>query len=727
MIPKNFQRSRFCYMTKFHAALLLFLMSAGAAWAQDLKPSTTPEGAVVKIATNLIQLDAVVTDAKGNPIRGLAPADFEVYENGRKQDISVFSFVTQRKEIATTEKSTPDAATGIPTPPVTVRPETVRRTIALVVDDLSLSYESMNKTRRSLKKFVDEQMADGDLVAIIRVGVGMGALQQFTSDKRQLLSAIEKLKWNPLGRGRIGAFAPINDGLEHLQKQDRKPEDQVIDQQLKDAFNDFQESIFATGTLGALRFVVDGLRELPGRKAVVLFSDGIQICQRDEHGYTNRGRVNEFLKILIDLANRSSVVFYTMDARGLEDTGVTAQDSLYTPGPKRFNEVKAQRTKELFDTQDGLVHLAEETGGFPVLFQNDLNAGLKKVLEDQSYYLIGYVPNSETFDAKTSRFNKLEIKVLRDGANIRYRSGFFNNETKAATAKAVKPTPAERLQEALTSPFVAGSIALRINALYSNNVGRDNVTTLLHVNTRDLKFADGPGGSKKASIEVFAVTYGDNGVPVDKIVRTFDIDVKPNDFEGLLERGLVCFFNFPIKKPGPYQFRVAIRDAKADTIGSASQFIEVPDIKKKALMLSGIELQNFSTDQWERMTAVSQKVSDRKEGVPVGQGDPMADTSLRQFRRGTVLHYSFDIYNVVPVGSSLTMRLRVFRDGRLLLDGKPVLVDRSGKSEGDRVRANGAMNLPANMVPGEYVLQVIVSDGDNKKRTVAEFVQIELL
>src|SRR5205085_8129921 len=93
--------------------------------------------------------------------------------------------------------------------PTPVKPEQVRRTIALVVDDLTLSFESTYYVRRALKKFVDEQLQDGDLVAIIRTGAGIGALQQFTTDRRQLYAAIEKIRWNPVGNGNIGAFAPL--------------------------------------------------------------------------------------------------------------------------------------------------------------------------------------------------------------------------------------------------------------------------------------------------------------------------------------------------------------------------------------------------------------------------------------------------------------------------------------------------------------------------------------
>lgn len=708
------------------AVLAISLLLVAGASAQD-RGATPPD--VVKISTSLVQLDATVTDSKGNVIRDLTQDDFEIFENGIKQPISGFSFVSYTpRKVGTQTAGSSGSVVGPPVPPTAVRPDRVRRAIALVVDDLSLSYGSMNSTRRALKKFVEEQMTDGDLVAVIRVGVGMGAHQQFTSDKRQLLANIERLKFNPLGRGRIGSFAPINDGPESLQKQDEDGDDALIKKQFRDSFSDYQEGIWAQGTLGALRYVVNGLASLPGRKAVVLFSDGFQIIQRDEHGFGQVSRGREFIRILIDMANRASVVFYTMDARGLDDGVVTAQDSIYPSrppsNPRRLQEVRDDRSKELFDTQDGMAYLAEETGGFPVFLENDMNAGLERVLDDQSYYLLAYEPSPETFDAKASRFNKIEIKVRREGARVRYRSGFFNTSN-VPTERPVKPTLAQRLQEALTSPFVANKIGIRMNALYANNNAGDFITAFLHIDTRDIKFTDAAGGTRKASVDVLAVTYGDNGIAIDKIDQRFDLEVKPADYERILEQGYVCYFNFPIKKPGPYQFRVAIYDPAGDSIGSASQFVEVPDLKKRTLTLSGITLENFSAEQWRQMSPAMQKVSGKKDSGPESTADLMSHTSQRRFNRGTVLYYSFDVYNSRPQ-QSLTSRLRVFRDGDLLLDGEPLPIDASTRAGGPRLRSSGAMSLPANMAPGDYILQIIVTEG-SRKRVATQYVQFELL
>ena len=78
-----------------------------------------------------------------------------------------------------------------------------------MVDDLGLSFDSIARIRQSLQKWVDQQMQPGDLVAVIRTGAGMGALQQFTGDKRMLYAAIDRVKFNGLGRVGISSFAPM--------------------------------------------------------------------------------------------------------------------------------------------------------------------------------------------------------------------------------------------------------------------------------------------------------------------------------------------------------------------------------------------------------------------------------------------------------------------------------------------------------------------------------------
>src|SRR5215213_7087911 len=567
-------------MKKLFLLTALMLLGSLHIFSQNPQPTATPppptDDDVVKISTTLIQVDVTVTNLKGEIVKDLKPEDFEIYENGEKQKITNFSFVTSVREKTETIKK-PAEKVLVPVPTAELKAEQVRRTIALVVDDLSLSFESAYQTRRALKKFVDEQMQDGDLVAIIRTGAGIGALQQFSSDKRQLYAAIEKVVWNPIGRGRIGAFAPIRDN-ERIVNEAESEEDRQARENSESAFEDFQSSYFATGTLGALRFIVTGMKDLPGRKSVVLFSDGFKILQQDEQGYSEGGRVLDFLKQLVDAANRASVVFYTIDARGLQTTGITAEDSV-DPTGDRLQQVLSSRSNELFDTQAGLVYLAKQTGGFAIVNNNDLSDGVRRVLNDQSYYLLGYEPDSDTFDAKTRRFNKLEIKVKGKDLKVRYRSGFFNVADRETPVAKTNLTPVQQIQNALTSPFAVNDIPLRLNALFGNNAVQGSfVRTLLHVSAKDLQFTDEPDGTKKAVFDILAITFGDNGAPIDQIARTYTLPVTGEMHKVIMKNGFVYFFTLTIKKPGAYQFRAALRDTRTGKVGSASQFIEVPNL-----------------------------------------------------------------------------------------------------------------------------------------------------
>lgn len=701
-------------------ALLTFYASALSQTPTPTARPTPPDTDVVKISTNLIQLDVTVTDSKGKVITDIRPDEIEVYENGQKQKITGLTFVSSKRSAE--KPKTPDAI-GIPIPQSGLRPENIRRTIALVIDDLSLSFTSAYQTQRALKKFVDEQMVEGDLVAIIRTGAGIGALQQFTSDKRILYAAIEKGRWNPQGSGGISVFAPIEAETGEEESDDgAEPAGSDPAQTLED----FRASVFATGTLGALRYVVQGMSELPGRKSVILFSDGFKLFEVNDLGIRDSSRVMDYLNVLVDTANRSSVVFYTIDARGLVFTGFTAADRPARPvtNPAGISQVLSQRSDQLRDTQEGLSYLADETGGFDIKNTNDLPGGVRKILEDQSYYLVAYEPDGDTFDAAKRKFNEIDIKILRKDAKVRYRSGFFNVADRPVQNGAVATTPVGQLELALVSPFAVSGINLRLNALFGSDAKNPAyVRSLLHVDAKNLKFTDAPNGAKTTTFNVLAMSFGDIGQPIDQLAKGYTMTLKPDSYQKILAGGFVYHFVFPVKKPGAYQYRVAIRDSLGGKVGSASQFIEVPDLKKKRLTASSIVIENLTADQWR-------KTND--QGAPRVATDPMSDTALRRIRQNTVLRYGFEIYNAKLDDAKrpqVTTRVRVFRDGTLILDGKENPVSVEGQTDLLHIRAAGAVAIGPTMQPGDYILQIIVTDplAKKKQQVATQFVQFEVV
>lgn len=700
-------------MKKAASVFTFIFLCWTAAFSQDVKPAVLPtppdDNEVVKISTNLIQIDVSVTDKKGKVITDLRPDELEIYENGVKQTITNFSFVSSVRAVTEIPKLIDKAA--VPVPPVALRPEQVRRTYALVVDDLSLSFESAYQTRRALKKFVDEQMQEGDMVAIIRTGAGIGALQQFTSDKRVLYAAIEKVKWNSQGSGGVSAFAPIQAAADNSLDVDPSatPDDTELTSGDGQTLDDFRTRVFATGTLGALRYIVTGMSELPGRKSVILFSDGFRLYETDESGNQIGGEVLDFLQQLVELANRSSVVFYTVDARGLQYTGFTAVDNISDTSPDAMNALSQSRRDQLFDTQEGLSFLAEETGGLAIRNNNDLSGGVRKILNDQSYYLVGYDPGSDTFDPAKRKFNKLVVKVLRKDTLVRYRSGFFNVADRPE--KPVSTTsPVMQLETALVSPFAVNGINMRLNALFGGEQKSGAfVRSLLHIDTNDLKFTDEKDGTKKAVIDVLAMSFGDNGQIVDQLAKNYSLILKPDAYRKAVADGILYQFAFPVKKPGAYQYRVAIRDTQNGHVGSASQFIEVPNLKKNRLTVSGIVLENLTI-----------------------KTNALADTALRRVKRGSLLSYNYLIYNAklnTTKQPQLQTKIRVFQDGKLILDGQQKPLSLNNQADMRQLKARGALAIGDKFMPGDYILQVIVSDtlAKSKQQIATQFVQFEIV
>ncbi|MGI9104858.1 MAG: VWA domain-containing protein [Pyrinomonadaceae bacterium] len=700
---------------------------------------------VVRITTNLVQVDAVIVDKSGKQVTDLRAEDFEVFEDNRPQKITNFSYVSNETiprsvadsiAAAPVRKSTDKLAP--PEPPRRLRPEQVRRTMALVVDDLGLSFGSTDAVRDALRKFVDEQMQPNDLVAIIRTSAGVGALQQFTSDKRQLHAAIDRVKWYLNGRGGISAFAPIESNP--LLNINASPAGDVRDDTGRTAtdidaeLGDFREEIFAVGTLGALNFVVRGMRELPGRKSIVLFSDGFPLNSSDR-GPSNE-RILRALRQLTDLANRASVVVYSIDARGLVVPGFSAEDDLSGRTFEQIESARRRRDAQLFDTQTGMHYLSQETGGFLVKNNNDLARAIKRVVEDQKgYYLIGYRPESATFDR---RYHRIRVKVKVPDLKVRTRTGFYG--IRDEETRPVRRTREQQLLGALTSPFAAADVRLRLTTIFGNYAqGGSFLRSLMHFDGRNLKFAKEPDGTYKAVIDVLGVTFGDNGRVIDSRDQTGTLKMNESTYRAALRDGLVYSFDVPVKKAGAYQLRMAVRDTATERTGSASQFVEVPDLNNDRLTLSGLVVSGLRKDvQTKHLTGSTASTSGAQAEGESTQGaasetGAFGSPAVRRFSPRSTLAFGYVIYNArldkTANRPQLTTQTRIFRNGQPVYTGDETPLAVTQSPDLKRINLGGSLQLGANLPPGEYVLQVIVTDAlaKEKHRTATQWIDFEIV
>ncbi|HKS10974.1 MAG TPA: VWA domain-containing protein [Pyrinomonadaceae bacterium] len=721
-------------MTKLLLSLVLCfqLASNGLAQQPSLPPPPKPQEQkpaqpspqqpddvdVVKITTNLVQIDAVVTDRKGMHVTDLRPHEVEMLENGKPQKVTEFSYIKIGRTAEAAAKPTEETdRTPVPGPPKKLQREEVRRTIALVIDDLRMSFDSVRFTKQALKKFLDEQLQPSDLVAIIRTAGGTGALQQFTSDKQQLYTAVEKLKWVP----RIGNSAQAFENIrqETMQIGERNMLDNTNE---LDDLNQMRKDLFAVGTLGALNYTIQGLREMPGRKSIILFSDGLQLFNPSEP--TGSSRILNSLQLLLDLANRASVVINTMDVRGLVTFGLTAVDNTWNMSPAQVEAKLSQRKENFFDSQSGLNYLAAQTGGLAIRNTNDMDGGVRRIMDDQAgYYLVGYRPDDSTFDSTNgkTKFHHVELKVKRPGKfTVRTRTGFYGVTDEQL--KASKETPRQQLIGALLSPFTASGVQLRLTSLYSNEPAQGSVLrSFLHINASDLTFTKEPDGTHKAVFDLMSVTFGEDEKLVDQVADQHTINLTDALYEKIVRYGFTFNTTVPIKKAGAYQLRTALRDTASGRMGAATQFIVVPDIEKDRLQTSGLLVKGMPLDQYL-------KGADAAEG-----SDPMANTSVRQFRTPSAMVYALAIYNAKLDRTSgkpnLTIQARLYRNGELVFTGKEVPFELRDQADPKRLGGGGAIQLGTEMKPGEYVLQIVVSDlmAKEKHRVATQWIDFEIV
>ena len=665
---------------------------------------------VFSVSTTLIQIDTVVTDSKGRQVTDLKADDFQVKVDGKLQPITNFSYVHLDSPNVNRASLSPQASQSPLTsasPADVLKPEDVRRSMVLVVDDLSLSFQSMYYVRRSLKKFVDEQMQPGDLIALWETGRSNSVFQQFTSDKRVLQAAVDNLRWNPVGLGLIDPFENPGPDVRRmaslLTTGTTGPPPGSSNATLQQGADSANETAYSrldatVGTLDMLGQLMDELRPVGGRKAVVLFSDGIDLPGVSVPGSSLQGFRNDELltrfRHLIDKANRSGTVVYTVDARGL----------VY---------LAPQQLAALELSQQGLLQLAEDTGGFATVNNNTFNYALQRIEEEQhGYYLIGFkAPSAISADhpATLADYHSIKVTVNGQGLHAHSRSGFFGETDEASRPKYA--TRQQQMMAAVQSLFNKSDLHVRITALYRRTAkGESVVHNLLYVDPRDITFRTDLYGIQYAALDLAILASGTGLGPLASLSRHVTIDANDEKLKQLRKDGILFTLDVPVKQAGPYQIRACVLDSTSRATGSAGQFIDIPDLKKQHLALTTPLIDEVSAPAETRFNDVS--------------------SALREFRAGSRLAFAFrvetekDSRGGLPTGTFDT-QIQLFRDRTPILDN-PVSVAPSPGHDGRSV--GGELRLSSSLAPGQYYLQAMVTArGGKTPRTASSWIEFRVV
>lgn len=715
---------------------LLFALLLGAVSAQNPPRPQRPESQIapediIRISTQLVQADVVVTDKNENIIPDLKISDFELYDNGKKQEIKFMEFVGVESG---------RRAEG-PRPPSIIPPEAeiggglkasqLKRVVAFVVDDLTIPTEDMATVREILTDFVNNRMLDGDLVAIVRVVGGRGLLQQFSADRQLLRRAIAALN---VSTHPFAAFnnPPMEKFTSKPTAVDAAPEDITFEDFGLQNFNDpNDETVRLTRgllSLSTASFVIDSMREIPGRKSLVLISGGIPIFELSAAG-TAYSSVSYLLNRLTDNAVRAGVVINTMDPRGLKASpGVTSFES--TPGRSALGGQdptfgrggsSAQRAETFVGqgltpaaTGDdpfgpllagaaehlGLASVANATGGVSVVNTNNFREGLDRVLaRSQGYYVLAYTPQDK-FD---KRFHRIEIKVKRDGIKVYSHRGYFARE-ETTTGPATKE---ESIMAAVKSPLARSDLDVAANFLLKPSpTGKATLDVHLLIDANKLDFKRTPDSKYQTSFDVVGFVYDQMGRVRGGFSETVRTNLTEENYNFARKTGLAYSATTELP-PGFFQFRAGVREADTASMGTISRYFEIPDLSKGRLAMSSIFL--FAANP------------------AATQATPEPLLAVRRLSRKQDLRYAALIYNAKLSGNQPKVQSQmIISQGSKILYREPQ--QPVSATSASPITKIGQIAL-GKVSPGRYVLTLVVTDplADKKSQTVARSIDFTVV
>jgi VWFA-related protein len=450
----------------FVAFWLLFALGlAGAAAAQGAKPAAAPAKAAEKPAAktdakaaktedfvdivnvSVVNVDVYVTDKKGNAVNGLSKSDFQLFENNRPVEITNFYAVSGGRAVtpavdiaqaAPLEPATPGVLAPLAPPDAdpTQLPENQKLRLIVYIDNFNLRPFDRNRVMREIRAFIGQKLSRGDQLMLVTYDREMHIRRTFTSDPSLIAAAMLDLE--KISAQGVHADSDRRDALQKItDSQSVSEAEGYASSYAQSAFNDLSFSV------DALKKMVDALAGMPGRKAVLYVSDGLQMIAGQDVYYAVQSKYGEQsntgtlsldfsisrrLDELTAQANANRVTFYTIDAAGLRsyESNSAANQG---PGPQAAGLSQLVDSIQISNLQSTLQTLAEKTGGVAILNSNVIMPRLEKIATDfNSYYSLGYTPPHYG----DGRYYKIEVKVKgRKDLQVRHREGYRDKSTES--------------------------------------------------------------------------------------------------------------------------------------------------------------------------------------------------------------------------------------------------------------------------------------------------------
>jgi VWFA-related protein len=539
-------------------------------------PAPQQPGATFRVEVNFVEIDAVVTDARGNFVRDLTRDDFELLEDGQRQSVAAFTLVDV--PIRKVDSSAPRTAPIEPDVQTNVD-EFNGRVLLIVLDDLQTDVRRSWRVKAGASQFVRRFVGPNDLAAVVHTGSGAKSGQEFTSSQAHLLAAIDRFAGQKIPSA---ALARIDDFYAQRTRGGTP----------RDTF-DMERAHKARNSLSTLRGAAEFLGNIRGRrKAVIWFSDGVDY---DLENLANSGSANTIrdeMRDAIAAATRAGVSFYGVDARGLgagldeiaDIASLPVDDATGTLGPTAIID-------EVRRAQDFLRTVSSQTGGFAVVSQNDLNGAFARIIEENSgYYLLGYYP---TNDRRDGTHRKVDVRVKRPGLQVRARNGYTAPKGKAPaiTSASAKTDASPEVRAALDSPLPISGLGLRLFAAPFAGPGKkSSVVIVVEFDPGGFTFVE-KDGAYSEELEVVLLPVDASGKPIAGTRDVAPMRLTRRSYEAVRANGFRMSRRLDLV-PGRYQLRVAGRAANSRKVGAVTADLDVPDFTRPPLAMSGLALRS---------------------------------------------------------------------------------------------------------------------------------------
>ena len=662
----------------------------------------------------MIDLRAVVTDGRGQPVTDLKKEDFELTENGKPQDVSFFSMVKiPGRGVARQPENSP--ANGKPDVPAgATRPaETIGRTALLYIDTLHLSPQSLLLAKKSLRKFIDERLTDRDLAAIVTSAGSLGVVEQFTRDRRLLRYAVDRLSSRP--NARDSRFTPYIAGLVdrgdrdamqvaraiYIAEEGGAPNDpsimQLVQARARQVLS--EASYLRRATLITMREVVQRLSDMPGQRLLVMVSDGFTLF--DNFG----GQDTNDLQSVTSLAVRSGVVIYSIDAKGLQPPGIFDASIGNMPMDPRISSYISAGERDL---ENGLNALAKDTGGEAFFNTNDMAGAMGRALDDnQIYYSLGYYP---TIEESNKKFRKITIRIKNHPEyRVRAQRGYLPADLAKKAKEDEAKTPQQRFINAILEPLPRTDIGVTAIPTFVE-VPEDNAQISLQINIdgKTLNYRE-ENGRYRFDAELVTMIYNSDGKRVDLKSENISGNLTPARMELARQSGFQYNRRAQLK-PGLYQIRVGVTQLADERTGTAAAWIEIPDLSKKNRMaLSSL----FLTDA----LAMGIQEPASNNGQSAASTPSKMVQGVRYYKANQQVVYFFRLYNVADdkPETDAVMQIEILQDETpiITIPWQPVATRQIGKdAKGPVIGGQFAMR---NIQPGIYELRVSIKNSKMKR------------